>query len=565
MPKKENNKVAFGIEYEVGFIDPKDRPIENVDDAFEDDEDEDYNTDREWCYRGFEFHEDSTAGTEIVTPPLSKPSKAADLISQQWRGWIRNNEGISPNFQNDEYHEMGHHIHIGIPRAYLDIQEKRMIASRAIKILPLLMAVSANDKRYTSMSWRGTHSDFCEELKKDVIGASHYKEISNSELGTVEFRIFDCNIPQVSLTNAVILQAIAKKALEDGKEIAVDIENYRKERKNALKYGLKGIDVDQYKISLRELVDDINFFRYPKCVKEILFLAIKKRLSVASFIREYNYEFCKTMGTNSKYFFDNLLKMKSLTETDKSMVKKWIEEVKEFRTLKELCAGKMNGTEEIIVSDVLNLLGSGENWNEAKQIINDRYDYNDKILQNINVVLSGSKDEIDRLEMTKKDELTSYNNNLISSLTEECIKRSNNICRIGKMNGRTNLWVANQISAIMKQYFKKEIKPDKIISASERFYVFTSNNRVLGFVALDIRHQKIKRLLIDKRVNKYKYHIRRRIFAFINKLFENESVPSLSSLTPYMTLDEREHMINENIETPSRSWWSKMIKIIGGK
>jgi len=266
---------------------------------------------------GFGTQADPTAGTELRSPIFVDVKEAADKITRFFRQTPR---GIAPIMKgngpiNDS---MGQHIHIGLPNRRLSSNNKRRIATHAKRIYPLLTAIHANDKQSGYVSRRGATSRYCTSIGRSVISSSHYGEISDSQCGTVEFRKFDSNIPQATLTCATVLKVVALAALR-GKisRKPFDDFDYTREMQTAVQSGLRSLDVEAYFDFLfteyaEEWAHILATETIPDCVWEVLHLAYAHKKCVADIGRDTGiygtprreYEYFDICTKNAGKFFE---------------------------------------------------------------------------------------------------------------------------------------------------------------------------------------------------------------------------------------------------------------------
>jgi gamma-glutamyl:cysteine ligase YbdK (ATP-grasp superfamily) len=248
--------ISFGIEFEFNFIDSHNNISV-------------YAPNRYAHLENWDYQNDPTAGSEIRTPIFTDLTTCVNEIKRQFEYWISQNEGISPYPFNTQRTSLGQHVHIGKPRRRLSFNEKVNIAKAIARVYPFLASLHAQP----IPSNRGLHSSYCfsiSQIRYEIPYSDHLCEISNSHNGTVEFRIFDANIPQVTLTVIWIMQNIAKKHLRNS--VFFNGDGYQRERDNALRFGLTALDIIRYLREVKSLVRDSDLPDIT-CVKEILYLA----------------------------------------------------------------------------------------------------------------------------------------------------------------------------------------------------------------------------------------------------------------------------------------------------
>jgi hypothetical protein len=289
-------KVSFGIEFEFDIIKSNGTVITRP-----------YSPAR-LTIRNWGWQDDPTAAVELRSPVFTSVEEAADEISAQFKFWTEFLPRFAPYAYNSENRSLGQHIHVGAADEYLEWEDRKLFAVAVANIYPFLAALHAQP----TPSRRGLFSNYTFPIWEDdwsVPSSEHYCEISDSHHGTVEFRIFDSNIPQVSLAVSWILLELAEATFSgrfDPPEL--DKARYRKERDLALMHGLKALDIKSYLKYLLEAVGDVEL---PRCtaVREVLYMAVKYRLNpynvyVSSDLRPFYY--FRQMFCNADKYVDNM-------------------------------------------------------------------------------------------------------------------------------------------------------------------------------------------------------------------------------------------------------------------
>ena len=319
------SSVSFGIEFEFDTISKDGQRIYY-------DSDNRYYTVEDWDYQG-----DLTATVELRSPVFTSVIEAVRSIEKEFRAWAQKNEGVAPYAFSEYGRSLGQHVHIGVPHRSLNREEKKAIAKRVAIVYPLLMGLHAQPVP----SHRGLTSHYCYPIWQEdyrIPALDHYCEISDSHVGTVEFRIFDSNVPQVTLTCVTVLQKIAEVALREG-QIDFDEEfkrRYRSDRTNVLRRGLVAINVCGY---LREVERHVGDFELPDvdCIKELLYLACKYRLNaynVYVLLSPPKFEYFFRMFTNPSEYLRNLIDL--ATNRMRARIQRWIEEAQRVERLSDL-------------------------------------------------------------------------------------------------------------------------------------------------------------------------------------------------------------------------------------
>jgi ribosomal protein S18 acetylase RimI-like enzyme len=288
--------VSFGVEFEFDICSRSGGIITRGSSAFRE------------LVEGWDWQDDPTAALELRTPILTSMDQAISEIKRQFTYWLDIFGDHTPYPVNRKGRSLGQHVHVGRPTRPLKTREKINMAHAAANLYPLLAALHAQPipstrgltSRYTAPIW---------EYNWDIPNQDHYCEISDSHNKTIEFRLFDANIPQVTLAACWILTKLAERAFsENFTFVEVDRERYRRDRQLGLKFGLGALDLKSYLEYFRSLVGDI---RIPELqsVKEILYLAVRHRLSPSNIymlIRPDPFKYFRAMYSNPDKYLDNL-------------------------------------------------------------------------------------------------------------------------------------------------------------------------------------------------------------------------------------------------------------------
>jgi GNAT superfamily N-acetyltransferase len=438
--------VSFGIEFEFDVVHKSGRVISEV-----------FYEGRTYIPSWY-YQDDHTAGVELRSPVMTSMDQAISEISQQFNYWAETLEDYAPYPVNRGRRTLGQHIHIGRPTRRLRGREKVNLAKAAANIYPFLAALQAQPLP----SRRGLTSSYTLPIwvfNWDIPNEDHFCEISDSHNGTVEFRLFDSNVPQISLVNAWFLTEIAKKAFsENFPGIDVDKEQYRKDRGLALRYGLKALDVRRYLEYFRNIVGDIRIPGYP-FLKEILYMAVKHRLNVFNVFhlsRADPYAYFRSMFCNPDKFTENLDGPKS--ETLVRIIRDTTENADDIEKLSDLIE-----------------LASGPQ------------------------LVPGLQQDIP---------YHSQNLPLRSYVAERIRENSYNIRRISEVYNMDMYDVAERIEYLLRYHGDNYVNPigaEEIIQSPIRYYVFTvlnrANNRedILGSIGIDMRTGEISSLVVDRR------------------------------------------------------------------
>ena len=267
---------------------------------------------------------DATVGAEINTRPFSNISNYLEESEIQWRAWtVHNSSGdfstvplmVGGSSEYGGSFSVGNHIHLGREDDSLSIREKDNITRVIYPIYPLLIFIGANDYRYGYRSYRGLKSDYCiaSSDHQYPLQDTHYGEFSNSSHGTLEFRIFDANIPQVIATNMLLIKKIGEWALEKTYELEKEqFESLKNLRYKVLR-GKAGVTSMSECLHQLCQIHDLDLTNLPKAVRQVLNLAFEKQSNAG----QYLWNFLKSKNFASVYeFFSNALQETSALPFD---------------------------------------------------------------------------------------------------------------------------------------------------------------------------------------------------------------------------------------------------------
>ncbi|MEM2352311.1 MAG: GNAT family N-acetyltransferase [Thermoproteota archaeon] len=415
----------------------------------------------------WDYQEDLTATVELRSPVFTNLQQAVDSIAAQFRLWCNEFPNLAPYAYNDPGRSLGQHMHVGVPDRALSSRQKTRIGLAVAPVYPFLAAIHAQP----IPSSRGLYSRYCYCFTRYFdftinrrIPADHYAEISDSHLGTVEFRIFDANIPQASLTNAFIITSIAKKFLNGGNDFIanLNLSNYRFERENALRYGLTGIDIVKSLRYIRSILGNIALPNIAS-IRELLYLAAKYGINaynVYSMLRINPFNYFRVMFMNPDKFLENLIEL--CDDSQRSRIVRWMFEAREICTLDEL-------------------IGMAIASREA-------------LMQRVSISNRAAPSGV---------------RGISRNYVRECLEGLRyHISRIDGVPGLTPHETAEVIADLLKRHgdgYVSVRSPDEIINERARYYVlfvYDSNARIshiLGCIAVDMRDGVIARLVVDRR------------------------------------------------------------------
>jgi len=407
----------------------------------------------------FNYQADPTAGSEIRSPIWTDINQAIKDIGEQFSFWIQKNNGVIPYPYNTSGTSLGQHIHIGKPHGRLTISQKQNIARSIAHVYPFLASIHAQP----IPSRRGLYSNYCYSIAHDlqyIPIADHYAEISESNHGTVEFRLFDSNIPQVSMTVIFFMQKIAENNLSHNVSINELKHIYQNDRNKGLQYGVKSLNIIHYLTKAKEL-GNINELPNIACVKEILYLVAKYGMNpydILQYSHANHYHYFKNQYLNPSEFLGNVLQISNIQHKDK--LEQIKQEASQITTIDQLIEIAQNVVQALIRTK----------------------------LQEINL--------LSRQELTRQEVRQAIQNN------QYIIKR------IAEVPNMTRREVAERISFLLMNHgegFTVEMSAEEVINAEARFYVFAVKNprtnqyEIIGNISLAMASGLIGNLVVDRR------------------------------------------------------------------
>jgi len=222
---------------------------------------------------------DPTAGFEISTPPYTDLENAWKSHYEQWRYWTDVNQGYIPVFHCNRYRpSIGGHIHIGLPSKRMNNRERKCVVEKVWAYLPYLYFINASDYNGTILSRRMVERPYSAWINNVSTVGEERREVSFSGHGTVEFRMFDANVPAVQLSCAYLLQQVAAKGVPMSETKKNDVHNLSRE---VLSLRLSAI------LRAREVWDTVPDIRLPsyQSMREVLTLSFAFLLNPAHFVQ----------------------------------------------------------------------------------------------------------------------------------------------------------------------------------------------------------------------------------------------------------------------------------------
>jgi len=456
LPSRVN--ITFGIEFEYDHIYPNGEithrhiPI-----------------DRSLLLRGWKYQNDLTAGCEISSAVFSNLNTAIRNINQQFTRIVENQNGRIPYFFNRRGISMGQHIHIGVRRG-LEIPQKVAIATHVANIYPLLTGLATNPVP----SIRGQTSEWCRPIwlyDWRIPNSDHRCEISASPHRTCEFRVFDANIPQVSLTNVFLMTTIAKKVINEN-SAQINRQKYRTDRMNVLRFGLPTINILEYLEIIREIVGNVKLPQIDS-IRELLYIAVRYGLNAYSVYKMLNltpqqkHEYFKVQITNCDKFLENILNMETLNLSTQleNKLENWKEQAKRVQDLNELI-----GISRVTIESLR------------------RYIQQQEVIQ---LPISRIPRGLPRSYVAQQIRLGNYN-----------------IRRIGEVYQLSIEEAAQEVERLLRYHgdnFVNVVTWREVIDSRPRYYVLSvldrrhDRSQIVGCVAIDISTGEIKHLAVDRR------------------------------------------------------------------
>jgi GNAT superfamily N-acetyltransferase len=419
---------------------------------------------------GWDYQDDHTCAVELRSPVFRDLDHAVSEIERQFNYWCDVFQDVAPYPYSVNGRSLGMHIHIGLPNRCLHYHEVDVVGKSVANVYPFLAALQCQPVP----SERILRSAYLRPLwayDYEITDDDHYAEINFNAIGTVEFRIFDANVPQVALVNAWIMREIAKVMLENQNlDVRVNRERYRHDRNMAIRYGLKALNILNYLQMIKNMIGNVAIPSYP-FVRELLYLAVKYRMNAWDIMRAVTqslgtreFEYFRAMFKNPRDFMSNVMSV-------------------------------INNSMHDVVDE------------RCKQIILDALENS----RNLNTL-----DDLIALARTFAPEVPSiyvipfHSKNLPSrSYVKRCIDlHYYRVCRINEVDNTPYDDVAGRIHYLMRHHgdgFVNVLSPEDVINRPERFYVFVvpdpDNRRevVLGCIAVRMSTGEISSLVVDRR------------------------------------------------------------------
>jgi ribosomal protein S18 acetylase RimI-like enzyme len=451
--------VSFGVEFEFDYI--NNRNVRSV-----------YRGEiPDYVASGWGYQEDYTASSELRSPVFTSLQQYVNECNRQFGDWIRQNPSSIPYMCNGEGRSLGQHMHLGIPSRRLNYDEKRKIAALIIDLYPFLAAIHAQP----IPSHRGLTTVYARSMKyyRNFIDSDHYAEISDSHVGTVELRLFDSNIPQVSLTCAWITTKLVEKALSSDvvdDDNSYDFDAYDEIRGKALRYGLTGLNVTRYLKMLKENLGNIEIPDIP-CVKEIMYLISRYRLNPYGLWKYADvkpYEYMKSQLTDCSKFLENIIGIRGVKHEDK--LRAWINDSHQLENLDQLI-GLSIATDQSLMTNI---------------------------------------QTTSRTHVSYSEELRRRGIEVLSrEMVREAIENGRcGIYRIGELRTMDRNRVAGVISYLSIRHGEaciSELTENQIIDSEDRFYVFVAYSedgeveQICGSIAIHLATGRITFLAVNRR------------------------------------------------------------------
>jgi ribosomal protein S18 acetylase RimI-like enzyme len=316
---------------------------------------------------------------------------------------------------------------------------------------------------------------------RNFIDSDHYAEISDSHVGTVELRLFDSNIPQVSLTCAWITTKLVEKALSsdvDDDDNSYDFDAYDEIRNKALRYGLTGLNVTRYLKMLKENLGNIEIPDIP-CVKEIMYLIARYRLNPYGLWRYTDvkpYEYMKSQLSECSKFLENIVGIRNVRHEDK--LRNWVNDANQLENLDQLIGLSMATDQGLATVGTSRIVGTQTT----------RVSYAEELRRR--------GIEVMNREMVRE----AIENNRFS------------ICRINELRTMDRDRVASVVSYLSIRHGEaciSELTENQIIDSEDRFYVFVAYSedgeveQICGSIAIHVATGRITFLAVNRRFRRF--------------------------------------------------------------
>ena len=481
--------VSFGVEFEFDYIDQNNRR-----EVFS-------GVQPPYLAPNWGWQPDYTASSELRSPVFTSLEQFITECNNQFGNMVNGRLRLIPYMCNDRGRSLGQHMHIGKPNLRLAHETKRRIAKAMVGFYPLLTAIHAQP----IPSHRGLTTTYALSLARynDVLGHDHRCEIDDSHNGTVEFRLYDANIPQASLTCAWIATEIAKKAFRNrdlGNNGDIDFRAYDLERANALRYGLIGLNVTDYLRRLKAVLGNLEIPNI-SAIREALYLMARYRLNFYGVWRYTNvkpYDYMKAQLSDCSKFLENILRVNDAQHTDK--ISQWISEAQQIENLDQLI-GLSIGVDRSLAQTLTEAI---------EQRIETQPSMVRAITQNASIGLGRSE-------------------------VRTCLERGfYRIVRINELNTLSASDVAERISYLLNYHGEGVVNPltaREVIETDFRFYVLVAYDRVsgaeqiCGAISIHMRSGEIRSLVVDRRFRRL--GIARALLAHVIELARNSNIQRL--------------------------------------
>lgn len=416
---------------------------------------------------GWGEQDDSTVSVELCSPVFTSLNEYFDSVKREFECFVNNYDEYVPYPVSDSFNHAGMHVHVGLPNRHLTRDERTRVGLSVLPFYPMLAGIHA----CPVPSVRGLRTQYARVMPSvepvsfaDVAYDSHYMEVSFSGHGTVEFRLFDANIPQVNATCLALLLPLVERVLNGDCEggptrgPALEYHRYVDERGRALRHGVMGVNLPLKLTQYQGLVGEVDLGAYD-CVRDLMYLAAKYGLNahqVFEWLQPNAYEYFKTMYTNPRTYFSNLV---GLADGEKrAKITEWKTEAERFTTLSQFI-----------------------------ELARATY----RALARVNVrVVRGT-------------------GGLPRSVVAEHMRTGNyRVTRIGEVSGMSTREVAERVSRLIDAHgdgMVNRLSADEVIQLPERFYVLTVarpngvGREIVGCVALRVRDGLVCHLTVDRR------------------------------------------------------------------
>lgn len=437
----------------------------------------------------FRMQPDPTAAFEILTPAYKNFDDCTSDVGAQWIHWLKENPNALPYWKsNTLYRSMGHHIHIGKPSRALPYNEKRQIALAALPILPALYFISANNAMNTEngsivLSKRMLTSNYCQPLNGNIVGREHYMEISDSTCGTVEFRTFDTNFPQITLTCAFLLKSAADLNAQNmpatlSQEEQRDLINkFVKIRTAVLKGSL--VSFIRAREAMKQELGKVELKH--QFIREVLYLSLVTAENPGLFMKRFTPKLSELMTKNPEKFLDNIREA-SEKKGMQHIITKMKADSENYNTIEKMCSQKIKVYSKKRMVTVWNqLLTEMGSKDGAEKVLNDYFEFPDSWLKFARQA---------QVKIKIKNSVVTFKRLFEVENTESQVVAEQIVTEIMSHETRElNLPITPAVRVVLI---------NEILESQDRFYVIKFGTTNIGYAQMNLNERLIRKVVCFK-------------------------------------------------------------------